>query len=112
MFAGVDYSYHTNINAHLRNNNLAEGREAKESYKSAVVVGNEYLMGRVGIMLQAGVYLKHSYMRKEDVYQKVTGTYYCIRREKGALKELFVYTSLKAHLNVAEMGEMGIGVGL
>lgn len=112
VFAGVDYSYHTNINAHLRNNNLAVGREAKESYKSAVVVGNEYLMGRVGIMLQAGVYLKHSYMRKEDVYQKVTGTYYCIKREHGTLKELFVYTSLKAHLNVAEMGEMGIGVGL
>jgi hypothetical protein len=111
-FAGIDYSHHTNLAAHLRNNGLEAGRERQHSYKSAVVAGNEFMLGRVGIAVQAGAYLAKGYLQKEDVYEKVSLNYYCVLREKGPLKELCLYTALKAHLNVAEMGEMGIGIGL
>ena len=50
--------------------------------------------------------------QKEDIYEKVSLNYYCVLREKGPLKELCLYTALKAHLNVAEMGELGVGIGL
>ena len=112
VFAGIDYSYHTNIYAFLRNNELATGREKQHSYKSAIVAGNEFLLGRVGISLQAGVYIKQAYLHSPDVYQKITGSYYFVLREQGPVKELFIYTSLKTHLSVAELGELGLGIGL
>jgi len=110
-FAGVDYSYHPGLLAQLRDNGL-EPQGSKQPYKVAVLAGNEFLMGRVGIGVQAGAYLVKGYLQKEDIYEKVSLNYYCVQREHGPLKELFFYISLKAHLNVAEMGELGIGVGL
>jgi hypothetical protein len=111
-FAGIDYSYHENLYAHLRNNGLEPGREQSHSYKSAIIAGNEFMLGRVGITTQLGVYIKKGYQQKEDVYEKVSFNYYCVQRERGPVKEFFLFTSLKAHLNVAEMGEFGVGVGL
>jgi hypothetical protein len=111
VFAGADYSYHRNLYTLLRDNRLSVGTEASQSYKSALLAGNEFLIGRAGIMVQAGVYLKKGYLQKEDVYQKVSFNYYCVQREHGPVKELYVFTSLKAHLSVAEMGEVGLGVG-
>lgn len=111
-FAGLDLSYHESIFAYMRNNGLETGNEAGRSYKAAVIAGNEFLLGRVGINLQAGVYVQQAYLRREDVYQKVTLNYYCVQRERGPIKELFLFAGLKTHLNVAEFGEMGVGVGL
>jgi hypothetical protein len=111
VFGGMDYSYHENLYAHMRNNGLEPGNEAQHAYKCAVLAGNEFLLGRVGIMLQAGVYIKKGYLQKEDVYEKASFNFYCVQRERGPIKELYIFTSLKAHLNVAEMGEMGVGVG-
>lgn len=110
-FAGLDYSYHPGLLAQLRDNGM-EPQGAKQPYKAAVVAGNEFLMGRLGIGTQVGAYLVKGYLQKEDVYEKVSLNYYCVQREAGMLKEVFFYISLKAHLNVAEMGELGIGVGL
>ncbi len=111
-FAGIDYSYHENIAAHLRNNRLESGSEAARAWKSAVIAGNEFLIGRVGVTLQVGAYIRKAYLHRDDVYEKITGNYYFVLKEKGPVKELLVFTALKAHLNVAEMGEMGIGIGL
>ena len=110
-FAGIDYSYHSDIYSFLRNNELAPGQEKTQSYKSAVIAGNEFLLGRVGIMAQAGVYLKQAYIAKDAVYEKVCVNYYAIQHEHGGLKELFFSVFLKSHMNVAEMGGIGIGVG-
>jgi hypothetical protein len=112
VFAGLDYSYHESIFAFMRNNRIEPGNEVSRSWKSAVIAGNELMLGRVGITLQAGVYIRKAYIHKEDIYEKVSLNYYCIQKEHGAIKELFFFTGLKAHLNVAEMGELGVGVGL
>lgn len=112
LFAGIDYSYHQNIHAYLRDNNLQPGNEKTASAKSALVGGIEFLLGRVGISLQAGAYIHKAWGQSADVYEKVSGHYYLVQHEHGPIKELFVYTSLKTHLNVAEMGEMGLGIGL
>jgi hypothetical protein len=111
-FMGMDYSYHQNLYAHMRDNRLETGNEKKNAYKSAIIAGNEFMFGRVGILLQAGVYLKRGYLNHNDVYEKVSGIYYLAQKEHGPIKEFFVFTSLKTHLNVAEMGEMGVGIGL
>lgn len=112
-FAGMDYSYHSDIYAFQRNNSINPGQEKKYASKSAVFFGNEFLMGRLGVVLQIGVYVKQAYLKQDAYYQKIGGHYYLVQREagKGPIKELFISAFLKTHKTIAELGEFGIGFG-
>jgi lipid A 3-O-deacylase PagL len=110
-FGGVDYSWHENIYAWLRNNNLVRGNEAQNSYKSALFAGNEFLIGRVGVVLQVGAYLKQAYIKTSPVYEKIGGNYYFVQKEHGPVKEFFLSAFVKTHETVAEFGEIGLGLG-
>jgi hypothetical protein len=112
FFAGADYSYHQNLYSYLKFNNLHAGSENRMATKTSILVGDEFIIGRVGILMQLGAYLHKGYGQHADVYQKIAGNYYLIQQERGPIKELFVFTALKTHLNVAELGEIGIGLGL
>ena len=111
MFAGIDCSYHPSIYALLRNNpSLATpGTEASLSYKSGLFAGNEFLLGRVGIVLEMGYYVKQAYQVMGIYYEKLGGNVYLVKQEKGPIKELFLSVLLKTHLSVAEFMEFGIG---
>ena len=113
VFAGFDYSYHSLLYAYLRNNEgmVPTGTEREHSYKSAVFAGNEFLLGRVGIVLQVGYYLHQAIQVQGKVYEKVGFNFYLVQREHGPIKELFLYTGLKTHLSVAELAEFGFGMG-
>lgn len=111
MFAGLDYAYYQSIYAYQRNNEINVGRERQHSWKSAVFAGNEFLLGRVGVVLQVGYYLQESALKADPFYEKVGGNYYLVQREHGPVKELFLSVFLKTHKTVAEMGEVGIGMG-
>jgi hypothetical protein len=113
VFAGLDYSYHTQIYAYLRNNPgfVTSGTEQQNSYKSAVFLGNEFLLGRVGIVLQAGYYLHQAFETQGKVYEKLGGNLYLVKKEKGPIKEFFLCAFLKTHLSVAELAEFGFGMG-
>jgi len=110
VFVGVDYSYHERIYAFLRNNEILPGEEKQYSWKSAVFVGHEWLMGRGALTLQIGVYLKQAYLRMDPYYQKIGYNYYLIRQENGLLKELYLSAQLKTHKTIAELAEFGFGV--
>lgn len=111
-FAGFDYSYHTGMYALLRNNEIEVGNERANSWKSAFFFGNEFLVGRVGVVLQLGFYLKNYAIPEDFFYQKLGGNYYIIQKEEGLLKELCASILLKTHKFEAELVEVGIGVGL
>lgn len=110
VFAGVDYSYHERTYAFLRNNEILPGEEKNHSWKSAVFVGHEWLMGRGALTMQIGVYLKQAYLRMDPYYQKIGYNYYLIRKEDGVLKELYLSAQLKTHKTIAELAEFGFGV--
>jgi hypothetical protein len=112
LLAGIDYSYHGDIYAYLHNNGLAAGHETWQASKSGVYVGNEFLLGRIGIVAQLGAYIKYAYLRKDDLYEKVGCNVYLVQRETGPFKEVFLSVFLKTHLNVAELAEVGMGVGI
>ncbi len=112
MFAGVDYSFHPGIYAFLRNNEILIGKERENSWKSSVFVGNEFLVGRIGIMLQAGVYLKNAYLRLDPYYQKLGANVYLRQSETGLFKEVTTSVLLKTHRFQAELVEIGLGIGL
>ncbi len=111
VFIGVDYSYHTSIYAFQRNNEINIGKEAANSWKSAVFVGHEWMIGRLGFVAQVGVYVKEAMLRLSPFYEKLGYNVYLIQQEHGALKELCLTGLLKTHLADAELVEFGIGVG-
>jgi len=111
VFAGLDYSYHNEIFAFLKNNEIDPGREKQHSWKSSVFIGHEFLFGRVGIVLQLGVYLKQAYLTNDPYYEKLGGNLYLLQREKGVLKELNASVLLKTHQTQAEFAEFGLGLG-
>ncbi len=112
-FAGLDYSYHTNIYSYLRNNIgfVTPGTEARYSYKSAVFVGNEFMLGRLGVVLQVGYYIHQAFQVEGLYYEKLGGNLYLLQHEHGAIKEFFLCAYLKTHLSVAEFAEFGMGMG-
>jgi len=111
VFAGVDYAYYQSIYAWLRNNEMDIGREKQNSYKSAVFAGNEFLVGRVGIVFQLGYYMQQSAIPIEPFYEKIGGHLYLVQKEHGPIKEFFISAFLKTHETVAEFGEIGVGFG-
>jgi hypothetical protein len=111
LLLGLDYSYHQQIYAFLRNNSFVEpGTEYQNSYKTAVFTGNEFLLGRLGVVLQAGYYLRQAYQTQGKVYQKIGGNYYLVQREHGPIKEAYICAFLKTHLSTAELAEFGFGM--
>ena len=111
MFAGLDYAYYQNIYAYLRNNEIDPGHEKQNSWKSAVFAGNEFLLGRVGVVLQVGYYLQEAALKTAPFYEKIGGHYYFVQKEHGPIKEFFLSAFLKTHETVAELGEVGFGFG-
>lgn len=111
VYAGLDYSYHQDIYAFLRNNEIDPGQEAQNSWKGAVLGGAEFGVGCFGIIFQAGYYIHEAALRQDPYYEKLGAHIYLIQREKGALKELFLSALLKTHLTVAEVAEFGFGMG-
>lgn len=109
VFAGLDYSYHTNMYTFLRNNEIFPGEEKANSWKSAVIVGNEFLYGRVGLLFQLGFYIKNYYLPEDFFYQKLGGNLYLYQAEEGLLKEVSASILLKTHKFEAELVEVGIG---
>jgi hypothetical protein len=110
-FAGIDGSFHENFVAFQRNNEINPGKEWENSWKNAVFVGNEFLVGRFGLVLQVGVYLRQAVLKHNTNYQKVGYNFYLLQKEKGAIKELNIYTMLKTHRVQAEFIEFGLGAG-
>src|SRR5690606_14395659 len=105
---GVDASYHKHIEAFLKNNEIEVGHEAAHSWKGAVFAGNELMFGRVGILMQIGVYVKQASLLTDKWYQKVGGNFYLWQQEKGVIKECAVGVYLKTHKAQAELSEFAL----
>lgn len=111
LYAGVDYTYNSAKYAKLKSIEHFQGEEYKYSTQAAIFLGNEFLVGRLGILFQLGYYVHEMDEQEDNIYQKVGGNFYFIQKEKGPLKELFFSAILKTHKGTAEFFEMGLGVG-
>jgi hypothetical protein len=113
FMGGLDYAYHTNIYDFLRTNPgfVPIGSEAAHSYRVTAFAGNEFLLGRVGVVFQLGYYLHQDAQVLGIIYEKIGGNLYLVRKETGPVKEFFLCAFLKTHSTVAEMAEVGFGMG-
>ncbi len=112
VYAGVDYYYNSAKYTKLKTIEHFQGQEFSKSTQAAVFLGNEFLIGRVGILFQLGYYIHKMDEQPENLYQKLGGNFYFVQKEKGLLKEVYCSAILKTHMATAELFEMGIGIGL
>lgn len=110
-FAGIDYSFHEVFRAFAADNlTLQETPNASAGSKMALLGGNEFLLGRVGVVLQVGYYVKNAILVHGKVYEKLGANLYLLQREKGPIKEAYLCAFLKTHSTVAELAEFGFGM--
>lgn len=112
VYAGMDYYYNTAKYARLKSIEHFQGDEYSHSTQAAVFLGNEFLVGRLGILFQLGYYVHRMDEQNQNIYQKLGGNFYFVKKEKGLIKELFCSAILKTHTTTAELFEMGLGIGL
>lgn len=109
-FAGLDYTYNSGVYVFLKDIEDLQGEEKAASTSVAAFAGNEFLVGKLGIVFQLGVYLKELHNEHHVMYQKIGGNYYFYKSEKGILKEAYATVFLKTHKAVAEYAELGLGI--
>jgi hypothetical protein len=112
VYAGLDYHYNSGVYTRIKIAEHHPGEENKYATQIAAFVGNEFLVGRLGILLQAGYYFQKLDQQQDNIYQKLGGNFYFIQKEKGIVKEAFFSAILKTHMASAELFEMGLGIGL
>jgi len=110
VYGGLDYTYNSGMYVFLKSIEDQQGKEKLASTQVAAFVGNEFLVGRLGVVFQLGVYLKELHDSHEILYQKVGGNFYFYKSEKGILKEAYGTVLLKTHKAVAEFAEIGVGL--
>ena len=111
LYTGFDYAYNSATYSKIKTYEHYPGKEYEYSTQAAVFLGNEFLVGRLGILMQAGYYLHKMDGQKDAIYEKIGGNFYVVQNEKGPLKEVFFSAILKTHAATAELFEMGVGVG-
>jgi len=111
LLLGADYTYQGSTYAYLKNYEMSVDNYTSQSSQAAIFAGNEFLLGRVGIVFQLGYYVKKMYEQTQSIYQKLGGNLYVIQKEKGLLKELYASVLLKTHTTTADFCEIGIGAG-
>lgn len=111
VYAGLDYYYHSETYARLKTIEHFKGSEYSKSTQAAVFLGNEFLVGHLGILFQLGYYLHKMDAQPQNLYQKLGGNFYLVQIEKGPVKEVFLSALLKTHSAKAELFEMGLGIG-
>lgn len=110
-FFGVDYAFHNDVLAFMRYYDVFSDyqKQRRGSWDGYVFAGNEFLVGRLGILAQVGVNYKNTFLKFDPVCQKIGGHFYLIQQEKGPVKEVFLSAILLTHGAVAELIEFGVG---
>ena len=109
VYAGVDYVYHQDVYAFLKNYGVDIGVEKQHSWDGTFFAGNEFIVGRVGITMQAGAYYHQTFLHFDTFVEKFGLKYYLFSRERGPVKELFLSAMLTTHGVVAEYSDFGVG---
>ena len=111
LYVGMDYAYHDDVYAFLKNYGVDYGHERGNSWDGALFAGNEFLVGRLGLVTQVGWYYHQTYLKFDDFYEKIGGNFYVLKSETGPVKEVFVSALLLTHEIVAQLAEFGVGFG-
>ncbi|MBS1773453.1 MAG: acyloxyacyl hydrolase [Bacteroidetes bacterium] len=112
IFAGVDYTFYTSAYRFYRTNEIYPGEEKQHATEMTVFIGNEFLVGRFGLVLQAGYPFKSADLYKAKYVEKLGYNFYIIQNETGIIKELTIHSYIKANKFQAAAIEFGAGLAM
>ena len=111
-FIGIDYAYHNDVYAFLKNYGVDYGHEMGNAWDGSVFAGDEYMVGNLGIIGQIGVYYRQTFLKFDPYFEKFGCNYYLFKRTHGFFKETYLSAMLLTHGIKAEYSEFGLGIGL
>jgi hypothetical protein len=103
---GWDATYYSRLYSLYKSEHKFDGREKAKAWRNSIVLGGEFLFGKIGMPLQLGVYLDRP-IAGPWVYQKLGLNYYIVQKKRF---QLFGFTQLKTHFAQAELAEFGLGI--
>jgi hypothetical protein len=95
---GTDFFYDRSSQIYVRS-----PEENPKYFRWGVTAGHEYLINRISLLTQFGIYLYDPLKREKNVYQRVALRY-------KIYKNTFAFMGLKTHFAQAEYVEWGAGV--
>ncbi len=123
--AGIYTNYYTSFYDYIINQEFYSTKQHLKSYTLVAFLGHEYLLGRVGFVIQGGIYAYNPFKRdfvNLDGEKISTATklkllntnklgmqYYFKNPIKSSKNKLFVGMFIKANLGQADFFEMGAG---
>lgn len=112
FYVGMDYAWHEDVYAFLKQYGIYVDKHQRSfAWDGTVFAGNEFLVGRFGIVGQLGVYYHQTFLKFDDYCEKIGTNFYLVSHEHGPVKEAFLTALVLTHGVVAQYGEFGVGVG-
>ena len=110
FYGGLSFEYFPAIHDYLVDNNIHTryGATFSAAIPSAVI-GNEFLLGRMGFFTTVGVYLYQNTATITPVYFKLGMNLYLAEIKKRKGTQFFFGNNVKAHYNVAQYNELSVG---
>lgn len=110
LFVGVDATYDIAKREFLIMQEIESGNEAVlNSIFGSVIIGNELLLGKLGIYKSLGFYVLKSDEFTNKIFTKIGLQYYPFVDVNIPAKGFFIGTYLKSHQAVADFVEFGAG---
>ena len=110
FYGGLSFEYFPSVRDYIIMNDIHTKYGATfEASIPSVILGNEFMLGRVGMFYSAGVYLWKSTPTVTPVYFKVGANVYLAEIAKRKGTKFFVGNNVKAHINVAQYNEFSVG---
>ena len=110
LYAGLSFEYFRSIHDWLTYNEIPTKHGATfESSIASVVLGDEIVLGRIGMFYGGGIYLWKSYATPSPFYFKVGANVYFAQMGKRKGFKFFGGTNVKSHTSVAQYWEFSLG---
>jgi len=128
LLAGIYTNYYTSFYDYIISQEFYASKQRIKSFTFVAFLGHEYFIGKVGFVIQGGIYLYNPFKRDyvNLTYEKISIgrqlklintnklglQYYFCNPMKSNKHKLFIGMFIKANLGQADFFEMGCGYTL
>ncbi len=110
ILLGLESQWDMAASAFRRNQDIDEEDQGLLIYNPSLSLGHEYLMGRIGLLTQANLYLRKTWERPDFFAAKIgTNLYLFSNYDRENKQNLFFGIYIKTHLAVADFMEFALG---
>ena len=110
LYAGLSFEYLRAVHDWIVYNDIPTKHGATwEASIGSVVLGDEIILGRIGMFYSTGIYLWKNRAAYGPIYFKVGANVYFAQFGKGKFLKFFIGNNVKSHTSVAQANEFSLG---